>query len=69
MALGPRSVLGIGAASAGTRRGGGAREGVAPSRWGDLGGPHRKKFDFGGLRRCILKPSEDNFTAFSPARI
>ena len=25
--------------------------------------------DFGDLRRCILKPSEDNFTAFLPAKI
>ena len=61
----------IGAASAlGTRRGGEHERGSPPfvvvcvcvgggGVWGD----------FGGLRRCILKPSEDNFTAFSPAKI
>ena len=57
---GRRSVFGIGATPRGSTPlvGGGGRV------WGDSPGKKKKT---GGLRGCILKPSEDNFTAFSPA--
>ena len=63
---GRRSVFGIGAAALAV---GETREGVAPSRLGGLGGHHWKNCDFRGLKRYILKASEDNFTAYSPAKI
>ena len=61
--------LGLGRRVPKARRGR-AREGIDPSRWGwgaGLGDSPGKNNDFGGLRGCILKPSEGNFTAFSPA--
>ena len=46
-----------------------AREVVAPLLLGVSEGTPPEKNDFEGLSRCILKPSEDNLTAFSPAKI
>ena len=68
---GRRRVFRIGAASGeGTRGGGGGRggcmRGVNPSLLGRFGGLPRKN-DFRGVMRRDLKPSEDNFPAFSPA--
>ena len=41
-----------------------AREEAYPCRYGSSGRFPRKMFDLEGVRRCILKPSEDNVYAF-----
>ena len=42
---------------------------VAPLLLGVSEGLPLKNIDFEGLSRCMLKPSEDNLTTFSPAKI